>query len=371
MPDDQLPVLLPDLDAYEPSGDGRSPLAKVASWVNTTCPNCGGPAERETDTMGGFACSSWYFLRFASPHYDKGPVEPEALKYWLPVDLYVGGAEHAVMHLLYSRFWTKVMYDAGVVHFKEPFSKLMNQGMLLASDGQKMSKSRPSTVVIPETVIAQYGADAVRAYEMFMGPFDQSVVWSEQGLAGLHRFLSRVWEMVLTPITGSKATNGADDPALRRMTHKTIKRVTIDMERLHFNTLSAALMEFINYLQDARGRDLSRAAWKEATESLMLMLAPSAPHLAEELWQQTGHVYCIHQQSWPDFDPELILEDQVTLVVQVGGKVRDKLTVPVDITEAEAKEMALASERVRQWTAGKTVVNVVYVPGKLINIALR
>jgi leucyl-tRNA synthetase len=374
VPDEQLPVMLPELDAYEPSGDGRSPLARVAEWVNTACPTCGGPAQRETDTMPGFACSSWYFLRYASPHDDKAAVDPAALKYWLPVDLYVGGAEHAVMHLLYSRFWTKVMYDAGVVGFSEPFSKLMNQGMLLASDGQKMSKSRPATVVIPETVIERFGADAVRAYEMFMGPFDQDVQWSEQGLQGVYRFLNRVWDMVLDKWPAGEVGASSplrDDAALRRVLHKTIKRVTTDLDRLHFNTMIAALMEYINYLQDARGQEISPGAWREALEGMMLMLAPSAPHLSEELWQRTGHAYSIHQQGWPPFDPALIVEDEITLIVQVGGKVRDKITAPAGIGEAEAKALALGSERVRPWIEGKTIANVVYVPGKLVNISTR
>jgi len=384
VPKDQLPVLLPDIEAYEPTGDGRSPLAAVADWVNTACPTCGRPAQRETDTMGGFACSSWYFIRFASPHYDKGIAEPNALRYWLPVDLYVGGAEHAVMHLLYARFWTKVMYDAGLIHFHEPFSKLMNQGMLQAVDGQKMSKSRPDTVVIPETVVERFGADTLRTYEMFIGPFDQDVQWSEQGLAGCHRFLNRVWEIVLggsrqqKPVSSKqedasseqRAASG-DDTALRRMMHKTIQRVTNDMERLHFNTMVAALMEYVNYLQEARSHDISASAWKEAIETLLLLLAPTAPHLAEELWMRTGHAYSIHQHSWPAFDPAVIAEDTITLVVQIGGKVRDRLTVPADITEAEAKELALRSERVQRWIAGKTVTGVFYVPGKLINIVAK
>jgi leucyl-tRNA synthetase len=300
-------------------------------------------------------------------------VEPGALAYWLPVDLYVGGTEHAVMHLLYSRFWTKVMYDAGVTPFHEPFSKLMNQGMLLASDGQKMSKSRPQTVVIPETVIARYGADAVRCYEMFMGPFDQEVQWSQEGLAGLARFLNRVWDLVMAVGVGQQGAGarGADDAALRKMVHKTIKRVTYDLDRLHFNTMIAALMEYVNYMQDARSQDISGAAWQEAIEALLLMLAPSAPHLAEELWQRLGKPYSIHQQAWPVFDPALIVEDQITLIVQVGGKVRDKLTLPAGVSEAEAKEAALSSDRIKHWTAGKTIGNVVYVPGKLINISVR
>jgi leucyl-tRNA synthetase len=371
VPEDQLPVLLPDIDAYEPTGDGRSPLANVPAWVNTTCPTCGGAALRETDTMGGFACSSWYFMRFASPRYDKAFAEPSALKYWLPVDLYVGGAEHAVMHLLFARFWTKVMFDAGHIHFNEPFSKLMNQGMLLASDGQKMSKSRPATVVIPETVVARFGADAVRCYEMFMGPFDQEVQWDEKGLAGLYRFLSRVWEIVITPRAGHAASAGDADAGLRKMTHKTINRVTIDLDRLHFNTMIAALMEFINYLQDARTQAVSAAAWNEATDALLLMLAPAAPHLAEELWQHKGHAYSIHQQAWPEFDAGLIVDETITLIVQVGGKVRDKLVAPTDISEADAKLLALSSERVKPWLAGKTLGNVVYVPGKLVNISVK
>jgi leucyl-tRNA synthetase len=367
VPEDQLPVLLPELEAYEPSGDGRSPLAKVSEWVNTTCPRCGKPAQRETDTMGGFACSSWYFLRFASPHYDKGPFDPEAVRYWLPVDLYVGGAEHAVMHLLYARFWTKVMYDAGIVHFREPFTKLMNQGMLLAADGQKMSKSRPESVVIPETVVERYGADTLRAYEMFMGPFDQDVQWSEQGLAGVYRFMNRVWDTVLSRV-GSPDTPRPGDADLRRMTHKTIRRVTNDLERLHFNTMVAALMEFVNYLQDARGMDISAAAWEEAIDTLLLLLAPTAPYMTEELWHRRGHPYSIHQQRWPEFDPALVAESTFTLVVQVNGRVRERLIVPADITEEDVKLLALASDRIRKWTTGTTIVNTIYVPGKLINI---
>jgi leucyl-tRNA synthetase len=247
----------------------------------------------------------------------------------------------------------------------------MNQGMLLASDGQKMSKSRPATVVIPETVVARFGADAVRCYEMFMGPFDQEVQWDEKGLAGLYRFLSRVWEIVITPRAGHAASAGDADAGLRKMTHKTINRVTIDLDRLHFNTMIAALMEFINYLQDARTQAVSAAAWNEATDALLLMLAPAAPHLAEELWQHKGHAYSIHQQAWPEFDAGLIVDETITLIVQVGGKVRDKLVAPTDISEADAKLLALSSERVKPWLAGKTLGNVVYVPGKLVNISVK
>ncbi len=261
------------------------------------------------------------------------------------------------------------MYDAGLVHFHEPFSKLMNQGMLLASDGQKMSKSRPATVVTPEIVVDRFGADAVRCYEMFVGPFDQEVQWDEKGLAGVFRFLSRVWEMTLSDDAGKG--KGADDAGLRRAMHKTINRVTIDLDRLHFNTMISALMEYINCLQDARSQDISAEAWQGAIEALVLMLAPAAPHLSEELWQRTGHAYSVHQQCWPTFNPELVIEEQMTLIVQVGGKVRDKLTVATEITEAQAKDLALTSERVRPWLAGKTIVNVVYVPGKLVNISVK
>ncbi len=371
VPEDQLPVRLPDMEEYRPSGTGKSPLANVPEFVNTTCPKCGGPAERETDTMGGFACSSWYFLRFTSPHEDSYPFNPEAMRYWMPVDLYVGGAEHAVMHLLYARFWTKVMYDAGIVPFREPFQRLMNQGVVHAPDGLRMSKSR-GNVITPDSVVERFGADSLRGYELFMAPFEQNVAWSDEGVRGIYRWLHRIWSLVLEePEHGSEQPDDARE--MRRWTHRTMKRATEDLERLHFNTMISALMEFTNYLSRARETGpVDREAWSEATENLMLMLAPSAPYIAEEMWSRTGHEYSIHGQSWPTWDDELARMETFTLVVQVNGKLRERFDdVPVDISEAEAKEMALASPRVQAHTSGRAIDRVLFVPRRLVNIVVR
>jgi leucyl-tRNA synthetase len=370
VPEDQLPVRLPDIENYQPSGTGRSPLANVPEFVRTTCPKCEGPAERETDTMGGFACSSWYFLRFTSPQEDAYPFDPQAMRYWMPVDLYVGGAEHAVMHLLYARFWTKVMYDAGVVPFKEPFQKLMNQGVVHAPDGLRMSKSR-GNVITPDSVVERFSADALRGYELFMAPFEQNVNWSEDGVRGVHRWLNRVWQLVLEePAFGDPGEETVRE--MRRWTHRTIKKATEDIERLHFNTMVSALMEYTNFLQSAREAGaVQREAWDEAIDAMMRMLAPPVPYIAEELWTRKGRPYSVHQQSWPSHDESLAASDMFTLVVQVNGKLRDRFEVPVDISEEAAKEMALASPRVRAHTEGKELARVLYVPGRLVNIVVR
>jgi leucyl-tRNA synthetase len=370
VPEDQLPVMLPEVENYQPSGTGQSPLATVPQFVNTTCPKCEGPAQRETDTMGGFACSSWYFLRFTSPHEDSYPFDPQAMRYWMPVDLYVGGAEHAVMHLLYARFWTKVMYDAGIVPFKEPFQKLMNQGVVHAPDGFRMSKSR-GNVITPDSVVERYGADALRGYELFMAPFEQNVNWKDDGVRGVHRWLNRVWQLVLDePDFGSPGEAAVRE--MRRWTHRTLRKVTEDIERLHFNTMVSSLMEFTNFLGDARDAGpVDRAAWDEAVETLLLMAAPSAPYMAEELWARRGRPYSIHQQRWPAYDESLAAAETFTLVVQVNGKLRDRFEVPVDISEAEAREMALASPRVRAHTEGHEVLRVLYVPRRLVNIVVK
>jgi leucyl-tRNA synthetase len=370
VPRDQLPVLLPEVDQYRPSGTGKSPLATVPDFVNTTCAKCGGPAERETDTMGGFACSSWYFLRFTSPHATDFPFDPEAMRYWMPVDLYVGGAEHAVMHLLYARFWTKVMYDAELVPFREPFTKLMNQGVVHAPDGLRMSKSK-GNVITPDSVVERFGADALRGYELFMAPFDQNVSWSEEGLRGIHRWLNRVWQLVLDEVTYGTA-DAEVVRETRRWTHRTLKKVSQDLDRLHFNTMISAMMELTNYL--ARVRDagpVDRESWDEAVETLLLMMAPSLPYIAEEMWLRSGRDYSIHQQEWPAYDEDLAASETFTLVVQVNGKLRDRFDVPVDINEASAKELAFSSEKVVAQTAGHDVVKVVYVPGRLVNIVIR
>ncbi|MBI2912743.1 MAG: leucine--tRNA ligase, partial [Chloroflexi bacterium] len=370
VPEDDLPVLLPPVEQYEPSGTGKSPLANVPEFVQTTCPRCQGSAERETDTMGGFACSSWYFLRFTSPHYDQGPFEPDAMRFWLPVDLYVGGAVHAVMHLLYARFWTKVMYDAGLVPFKEPFAKLMNQGIVHAADGQRMSKSK-GNVITPDTVVERHGADALRGYELFMAPFEMNVNWSDEGVRGVSRWLHRLWNLILT-----EPGFGEPDPAalraMRRLTHQTIRRASEEMDEFRFNTLIAGLMEMTNGLTDLRDSGpVDRAAWQEAVESLLLMLAPIAPHIAEELWARTGRPYSIHQQAWPAWDAELVREEEITLVVQVNGKLRDRIQVGADIDEARARELALSSPQVRKHIDNCEVQRVIYVPGKLVNVVVK
>ena len=370
VPKDQLPVLLPEVERYEPAGTGKSPLAAVPEFVNTTCPICGGPAERETDTMGGFACSSWYFLRFASPHETTQPFDPEAMRYWLPVDLYVGGAEHAVMHLLYARFWTKVMYDAGIVPFTEPFTKLMNQGDVQALDGLRMSKSR-GNVITPDSVVERFGADTLRGYELFMAPFDQNVIWNEEGLRGVYRWLHRVWPLVLDePQYDDAAPEAAKE--MRHWTHKTLKKVSEDLDRLHFNTMIAALMELTNFLGRAReAGPVDRTAWREASETLTLMLAPSLPYIAEELWTRAGHPYSVHQQAWPRWEEALAASETFTLVVQVNGRLRDRFEAPVDIGEEEAKELALSSAKVQAHTEGHEIVRVLFVPRRLVNVVVR
>jgi leucyl-tRNA synthetase len=370
VPENQLPVRLPDIDNYQPSGTGQSPLAMVPGFVNTTCPSCEGPAQRETDTMGGFACSSWYFLRFTSPHEDSYPFDNQAMRYWMPVDLYVGGAEHAVMHLLYARFWTKVMFDAGVVPFKEPFQKLMNQGVVHAPDGLRMSKSR-GNVITPDSVVERMGADALRGYELFMAPFEQNVNWQDEGVRGLHRWLNRVWQLVLDePRFGSPGDDAVRE--MRRWTHRTLKKATEDLERLRFNTMISALMKYTNFLGDARDAGpVDRAAWDEAVDVLLRAAAPSVPYITEELWKRRGGEYSIHRQPWPEFDASLAAAEAFTLVVQVNGKLRDRFDVPVDITEDEARAMAFESPRVKAHTEGREVLRVLYVPGRLVNIVVK
>jgi leucyl-tRNA synthetase len=373
--DGDLPVLLPHMPDYLPRGDGRSPLANLPGFVKVSCPSCGGPARRETDTMGGFACSSWYFMRFPDREYEDGPFNPKAVQQWLPVDLYVGGAEHAVMHLLYARFWTKVLADAGLIDFREPFPRLASQGILHATDGKRMSKSR-GNVVTPDDVVARYGADILRIYLLFMAPFDRNVVWDEEGIIGAERFLQRVWRLCQRggKPGGEKARSDLDQD-LQRATHKTIRRVTKDIEAFKFNTAIAAMMEFANTLWASwEGYGLVREppppAFHEATGVLIHLLAPFAPHIAEELWEKRGRVFSVHQQPWPDYDPALTVDETVTLVVQVNGKVRDRIAVPAGITDDDARQRALDSERVLHFLAGKQPKKMIVVPGRLVNIVL-
>ncbi|MGI8552880.1 MAG: leucine--tRNA ligase [Dehalococcoidia bacterium] len=410
VPEADLPVRLPEIDLYQPSGDGRSPLATVPEWVQTTCPQCGGAAERETDTMGGFACSSWYFLRFASPHEQDRPFDPEAVRSWLPVDLYVGGAEHAVLHLLYARFWTKVMHHGGLIDFDEPFQRLRNQGVVHAADGRRMSKSR-GNVITPDSVVEEYGADALRTYLLFLAPFDQNVIWREQGIRGLSRWLARVWELVLgepvaagsrQPAVGDERSGTVASPSpsvrppppaplpqgergddtevdadldrdrdVRRALHQTIKRVTADLDGFRFNTMIAALMEFTTVLTRAKqGGRLSSKVWQEARDGLLRLLAPSAPFITEELWHRLGHTTSIHHEAWPNYDPKRTDEEEVTLVVQVNGKVRERLVVPAGLAEDEALARALASPRIATVLAGGRPQRVVYRQDRILNLQL-
>ncbi|MBP6964627.1 MAG: leucine--tRNA ligase [Armatimonadetes bacterium] len=422
VPEDQLPVVLPDVEQYQPSGSGESPLANIPDFVNVTCPTCGGPAKRETDTMGGFACSSWYFLRYVSPHLDTAAFDKDRAAYWLPVDLYVGGAEHAVMHLLYARFWTKVLHDAGWVPFVEPFKKLMNQGMVLAhtphrtmeagectesEDGDeedrdliplspeeagalepskiiwkfvKMSKSKRN-VVTPDAMAEKYGADSLRVYELFVAPFEDAVQWSEDGMNGAFRFLNRVWRLVTDNasvfdanwrdgLKGAQLTAAERD--MRRKTHQTIQKVTADIERFHFNTAVSALMQMLNVMSDSRNQPstINHSVMSEAIESLILLLGPITPHLADELWERLGKSGTTYEQTWPSFDPEIARADEITLILQINGKVRDRLQVPAGTDAAELERIAMESERVKSFLEGKPIRKVVVIPEKLVNIVV-
>lgn len=370
VPEKDLPVLLPEDAEFKPTGE--SPLKYCASFVNTTCPKCGGRAQRETDTMDTFMCSNWYFLRYTSPGYDKGPFDDKKLAYWMPVDQYTGGAEHATMHLFYARFFTKAIRDLGLVKFDEPFTRLFNQGTVVFG-GAKMSKSR-GNVVTPDDYVAKMGSDTVRAYLMFVGPWDQGGGWDDSGISGIWRWLNRVWNLVLEEQKGESLPpiDGATENELRRRTHKTIKKVTEDLEKFRFNTMIAALMEFTNYLAKVKEeRSVAGSAWKETIDTLLLLLAPSVPHLAEELWERIGRHYSIHNQSFPAWDEKLVVEEQFTLVIQVNGKLRDRVDVPVSIAESEARELALGRERVKAHTGSKDIRDIIYVPGRLVNIVVK
>jgi leucyl-tRNA synthetase len=387
VPYEDLPVLLPEDAQFLPTGE--SPLKYHEGFRYVKCPQCGTDAERETDTMDTFMCSSWYNYAYVWPYWkadepigpDDIPWKPETGEYWLPVDQYTGGIEHATMHLLYTRFFTKAMRDMGLVDFDEPMLRLFNQGIILGEDGEKMSKSR-GNVVAPDEWVARYGADAFRAYLMFIGPWELGGPWNSAGIEGTYRFLHRVWSVVLE---GEEAKQSKDSRSLgdfgsleeaerelRRKTHQTIRKASGDMESFSFNTMIAALMEFNNYLMKAKETAVvATAAWDEAVENLLLLMAPSMPHVSEELWGRLGKPYSIHQQSWPEWDDELAAEEMFELVAQVNGKVRDRLPVPVDIGEEEAREKVLASENVQRHMGGKEPVRVIYVPGKLVNVVVK
>ena len=375
VPEDQLPVVLPEVTSYEPSGDGRSPLANVPEFVNTTCPKCGGAAKRETDTMDGFACSSWYFLRFADPHNDELPFSKEKADFWLPVDDYIGGAEHAVMHLLYARFWTKVMYDDGLIKFQEPFSTLRNQGMILAPNGLKMSKSKGNTIEPDEIIEQGYGADSIRIMELFIGPWNQTANWSVEGMGGAYRFLQRVWTLVGEFQEANESDKKSDtnlNDQIVKLTNKVTKVVTQDLRQLGFNTSIASLMEFVNDLYKLKEQDnfANTDAWTGAISTLLQLLAPFAPHITEELWSRLGQEGSIHISAWPSFDETLLVEENMTVVIQVNGKLRGDISVKRDTPEAEVIDAAKQLQKINNHLEGKTVKKTIYVPNKLVNFVI-
>lgn len=375
VPEDQLPVILPAEVEFKPTGE--SPLNYIPEFVNTTCPKCGGPARRETDTMDTFMCSSWYFLRYCSATYDKGPFDPELVKKWMPVDQYIGGAEHTTMHLLYARFFTMALYDMGLINFEEPFTNLFHQGTILR-DSRKMSKSK-GNVVAPDVLVGQYGADTVRAFLMFLGPFDKGGNWNdstEQQVGGVARFLSRAWGLVTDSIAADTAGMTADpkvEASVQRLQHKTIGRVNQDLEIWQFNTALSGLMEYNNGLLKIVAETPSIQAspvWREALETLLTLLSPLCPHITEELWQMLGHTTSIHSEAMPQYKPELAADPTVTVVVQINGKVRDRMEVPANVTEEEVRQAVLSSPKVEQALNGAAPKKFIYIEGKLVNIVL-
>ena len=382
VPEKDLPVKLPEVEHYEPSGTGESPLATIPEWVNTKCPQCGGSAKRETNTMPQWAGSSWYYLRYIDPHNDKALIDKNKDKYWSPVDFYVGGAEHATRHLVYARFWHKFLYDIGVVANDEPFKRLQHVGLIMAEDGRKMSK-RWGNVINPDDIVESHGADAMRVYEMFMGPFSQSCAWSTNGLVGARKFLEKIWKLAIArpeltegegshPFLFSKA-KGAGESGVRpldkksnitSLLHKTIKKVGEDIESFKLNTAISTMMILVNALEKEEKIN------EEEYEKLLIILSPFAPHITEELWESLGHKESIFKEKWPEFNPELIKDETINLIIQVNGKLRDTLEVPSDISEDEAREKALNSEKIKKWTENKEIKKVIFVKGKLINIVI-
>ena len=364
VPEDELPLKLPDTDNIEPSGTGESPLANVKDWVNVYDEN-GRHGLRETNTMPQWAGSSWYWLRYTDPHNSKEFASKEALDYWSPVDLYVGGAEHAVLHLLYARFWHKVLYDLGLVPTKEPFMKLVNQGMILGSNHEKMSKSK-GNVVNPDDIVEQYGADTLRLYEMFMGPLTESVPWDEEGLHGSYKWIQRVWRLLMDDNNHLRdRVSNFNDGKLTKVYNQTVKKVTEDFERMHFNTAISQLMVFVN--EAYKADDLPA----EYMQGFVKMISPVMPHVAEELWSQFGISDTIAYQPWPKYDPAALVENEVEMILQVNGKVRAKVKMAKDTPKEEAEKQALANEHVQKFTAGKDIKKVIVVPNKIVNIVAK
>ena len=358
LPEDQLPLLLPEVDSYEPTDNGESPLAPMTDWVNTTCPHCGGPAQRETDTMPQWAGSSWYFLRYMDPHNDKALASPEALKYWGQVDWYNGGMEHTTLHLLYSRFWHKFLYDLGVVPFAEPYHKRTSHGMILGEGGEKMSKSR-GNVVNPNDVVDQYGADTMRTYIMFIGDFEKAAAWSDNAVKGCKRFLDRIWNLA-DQVKDADAYGKDNEAAI----HKTIKKVSDDIENMKFNTAIAALMSLTNQFYD---KGVNKAEFK----TMLQLLSPFAPHMADEMWERFGFEGMACTSSWPVYDESKTVASEVTIAVQVGGKLKTTVTVPTDSEQDAVLAVVTADSKIQKLMEGKDLVKVIHVPNKLMNLILK
>jgi leucyl-tRNA synthetase len=373
VPEDQLPVTLPEDVEWKPTGE--SPLKLHPTWKDTMCPICGEPATRETDTMDTFMCSSWYHLRYLSPHYDKGPFDEAEYNYWMPVDTYTGGIEHATMHLLYTRFFHKALRDIGIVEGSEPMLQLRNQGIILGEDNEKMSKSR-GNVVAPDELVAQYGTDALRTYLMFAYRWQEGGPWNSNGIEGTSRWLRRVWSLFTDSDDSGRWTPGtASDETrrtLRRRVHQTLRKVSSDFENFEFNTIISALMELLNDMYKAREAGAAGTPeWGEATEIYLQMLAPVAPHIAEELWtEQLGKTYSIHQQKWPQVDETATKEDTIELPVQINGKVRDRIIVSADASDDEIKTVALASESVKKYLDGKMPKKVIVANKRLVSLVI-
>ncbi len=363
VPEEELPLMLPKVDEIKPSGTGESPLANVEEWVNVVDEETGMEGRRETNTMPQWAGSCWYYLRYIDPHNTEQLADPDKLETWLPVDIYIGGAEHAVLHLLYARFWHKVLYDAGIVPTKEPFQSLFNQGMILGENNEKMSKSR-GNVVNPDDIVESHGADTLRLYEMFMGPLEASIAWSENGLDGSRRFLDRIWRLFVTENGSLNAAISDSQPndTLERVYHQTVKKVTEDFNEMRFNVGVSQLMVFINEAYKAE------ALPKSFMEGFVKMLSPVAPHLAEELWEKLGHPETITYEAWPMFDESKLVEDEIEIVVQLMGKVKHRMNIPSDASKEQMEELVMNDENVKEMLEGKTVRKVIAVPGKLVNI---
>jgi leucyl-tRNA synthetase len=366
---ENLPVKLPEDIEFMPTGE--SPLKSHQGFLNASCPECGGPARRETDTMDTFMDSSWYWFRYLSPDKTDGPIDRELVQKWCPVDTYTGGIEHAILHLLYARFFTKVMRDLGLIEMDEPFLRLRNQGIILGEDNEKMSKSR-GNVVNPDALVSEYGADTVRAYLMFIGPWDQGGPWNSQGIEGVARFLNRVWALVLEPAEGQGAASDEAVKDLRRAVHHAIKEVTEDFGGFRFNTAVAELMTLLNAMSRHKSREMAESpAWREGVSALLRLLAPIAPHITEELWARTGGEGFIHAQTWPTHDEAALQRDTVRLAVQVNGKVRGQIDVPADAGEVTVLAAARAEKNVARYLEGTKTVREILVPGRLVNIVVK